>query len=96
MNRSVWRQVRFSLYAAFVINGILVQWVLPLQYRCNLTGEQCFACGLRTAVNLALRGQLVQAYESNPLILPVLIALLAMAVDVWIALFGRKRRHKVA
>lgn len=82
MNRRVWREVRFSLYAAFALNGILVQWIVPLTFRCNVTGDSCPACGLRTAVDLFLRGHFSAAFQSNRLIVPVAAAGLLMAADV--------------
>ena len=75
IRRQVWREVRFSLYAALVLNGVLIQWVLPIRWRCNTGGGGCFACGLRTAVDLALRGEFAAAWRSNPLI--ALVAALA-------------------
>ena len=56
MKNSVWREVRFSLYLAAVLNGLIIQ-VVPFQYKCNFTDEKCFACGLRTAVDLFLHGR---------------------------------------
>ena len=46
---SVFRSVRYSLYLAFAINALIFQ-LIPFRFRCDLTGERCFACGLRTAV----------------------------------------------
>ena len=84
MNKSVFRQVRFALSAAFLRNGVLVQWVLPLDFRCSVTGEHCFACGLRGAVDRLLQGDFAGAYGSNPLIVPiVLIAALMCADMLW-------------
>lgn len=81
MKNSTFRQVRFGLYMAFVLNGI-VQWLIPFPYRCNLTGEECFACGLRTAVNLFLQGRFEEAWQSNKLILALAAVGLIMGVDV--------------
>ena len=95
MNRRVWREVRFSLYAAFALNGILVQWIVPLTFRCNVTGNSCPACGLRTAVDLFLQGQFLAAFQSNRLIVPVATAGLLMAADVGryvlLSLVGRRK-----
>ena len=82
MNRTIWREVRFSLYAAFVLNGILVQWVVPLTFRCGVTDASCPACGLRTAVSLLLRGHFREACGSNRLIVVVLAVFAVMAADV--------------
>lgn len=82
MNNSVFRQVRYSLYFAFVLNGIIIQWIAPFQYKCNFTGEKCFACGLRTAVDLFLHGRFSEAYQSNKLIVILVVAAVIMAIDV--------------
>ena len=95
MNKSVFRQVRFALYAAFLLNGVLVQWVLPLDFRCSVTGEHCFACGLRGAVDRLLQGDFSGAYDSNPLIVPiVLIAALMCADMLWYFWKQRRKNHE--
>ena len=93
MNRSTFRQVRFGLYAAFVLNGI-IQWLIPFQYRCNITGEECFACGLRTAVSLFLQGRFSEAYQFNKLIIVIVIIGIAMAADVLHYLYQRQKSTK--
>lgn len=98
MEKQVWREVRFSLYLAFVFNGVIIQWVVPFQYKCNFTGERCPACGLRTAVNLFLRGKFSAAYQSNKLIVVLALAAAVMAVDVLSYLYRRikAKQHKIA
>ncbi len=81
MDKHLFCQIRYSLYIAFVLNGI-IQWLIPFQYRCNITGEECFACGLRTAVTLLLQGRFGEAYQSNRLIALIVIMGIAMAADV--------------
>lgn len=93
MNRSIFRQVRFGLYAAFVLNGI-IQWLMPFQYRCNITGEECFACGLRTAVTLLLQGRFWEAYQSNKLIVVIVIIGIVMAADVLHYLYQRRKTKR--
>ena len=56
-----------------------------------LTGERCFACGLRTAVDLFLQGRFAQAYRSNPLIVVVVLSAALMAADVLHYLYRRKK-----
>ena len=89
MNRAIWREVRFSLYAAVVLNGILVQWVVPLTFKCSGTDASCPTCGLRTAVALVLQGRFREAYGANRLIAVVLVVLVGMVLDV--GLYLRKR-----
>ena len=87
---SVFRSVRYSLYLAFAINALIFQ-LIPFRFRCDLTGERCFACGLRTAVDLFLQGRFAQAYRSNPLILVVVLSPALMAADVLHYLYRRKK-----
>ena len=95
MKSSLFAQVRFSLYAAFLLNGILVQWIVPFQYRCNLTGESCFACGLRGAVDRLLQGDFAGAYGSNPLIVPIVLIAALMCADVlWYFWKQRRKNHE--
>ena len=91
MKNSVFRQVRYSLYFAFALNGIIIQWIAPFQYKCNFTGEKCFACGLKTAVDLLFQGRLVEAYQSNKLIVVLVVAAVIMAIDVGLYLYQREK-----
>lgn len=91
---TVWREVRFSLYFAFVVNGIIIQWFAPFQYKCNFTDEKCFACGLRTAVDLFLQGKFSAAYRSNKLIVILVLAAVVMAVDVLLYLYRREKAKR--
>lgn len=88
MREDIFQQVRFSLYIAVLVNGI-IQLLIPFQYRCNFTGEECFACGLRTAITLLLQGHFSEAYQSNKLIIVVVIVCVIMAVDVLHYLYQR-------
>lgn len=92
---SAFRQTRFALYLAFAINGLIVQLV-PFQFRCNVTGERCFACGLRTAVHLLFRGRFAAAYHSNKLIVVLVLAGAAMAADVLSYLYRRRKQRTAA
>lgn len=94
MNWSVWRGVRFSLYIAFIINGIIVQWFLPFRYKCNLTDEQCFACGLRTSVNLLLQGRFSEAYQSNKLIVLLVVCGILMVIDIVHYIYQYRKEKK--
>lgn len=94
---TVWREVRFSLYFAFVVNGIFIQWIAPFQYKCNFTDTPCPTCGLRTAVYLFLQGKFSAAYQSNKLIVVLVIAAAVMAIDVLSYLYrrGKTKQHRV-
>lgn len=71
--------------------GLIIQWVVPFQYKCNFADEKCFACGLRTAVNLFLQGKFSAAYQSNKLIVVLVIAAVLMSVDVLLYLYRHKK-----
>lgn len=90
MNKNVWREVRFALYSAFALNGLIVQFA-PFQYKCNFTDEKCFACGLRTAVDLFLQGKFSAAYRSNKLIVILVLAAVVMVVDALLYLYRRQK-----
>lgn len=89
MKKSVLQEVRFSLYIAFIINGIFIQWIAPYNYKCDFTDEKCFACGLRTAVNLILNGQFREAYHSNKLIIVIVLMVIIMMADVGFYIYKR-------
>ena len=93
MKDNVFRQIRFSLYLALFLNG-LVQLIVPFQYRCNITSEECFACGLRTAVTLLLQGRFSDAYQSNKLIVVIVIIGIVMAADVLHYLYQRQKAKR--
>lgn len=82
MHKQIFRNVRYSLYLDFILNGIIIQWFAPIHYRCELSGNHCLACGLRTAVNLLLQGRFVEAWQANHLILLADIAVLIMIGDM--------------
>lgn len=95
MNRQIFCEVRYAVYFAVLINGFL-QWLIPFEYRCNITGEKCFACGLRTSVSLLLQGRFSEAYQSNKLIVGIVIIGIVMAADVFHYLYQcqKAKRYK--
>ena len=96
MKKSVFRDVKYCLYLSLILNGILVEWIVPLSFKCNDTGNSCPTCGLRTAVNLLLQGKFSTAYRSNKLIVVVVIAAVVMVVDVLLYLYrrGKAKQHR--
>lgn len=96
MNKAVWRTVRFSLYFAFFLSAVLIQWIAPFQYKCNFTDEKCFACGMRTAIDRLLAGDFASAYRSNRLIVLVILAGIAVAVDVGRYFYRRNKQERTA
>ena len=92
------QSVKWNLYAIILLNGIYIQYFAPFQYKCNFTDEKCFACGLRTAVDLFLQGKFSAAYQSNKLIVVLVLAAAVMAVDVLLYLYrlGKAKQQGVA
>ena len=93
MRKRVFQDIRYCLYFALVLNGI-IQWLIPFEYRCNITDEECFACGLRTAVTLLLQGRFGEAYQSNKLIVVIVIIGIVMAADVLHYLYQRRKAKR--
>lgn len=91
MRKRVFRDVRYCLYLALILNGIFVEWIVPMNFKCNYTGNSCPTCGLRTAVNLFLQGKFSAAYQSNKLIVVLVIAAVLMSVDVLLYLYRHKK-----
>lgn len=94
MRKAVFRDIRYCLYLALILNGILVEWIVPMKFKCNYTGNSCPACGLRTAVSLFLQGKFSAAYQSNRLIVVLVFAAAVMAVDVLLYLYRREKAKR--
>ena len=89
MRKSVFQEVRFSLYITFIACGVFFQWFAPFDFKCGITGKRCFACGLRTAVKLLLQGKFKDAYNSNKLIILLVTTVIIMIIDVCIYLYKK-------
>ena len=89
MRNDIFRNVRYALYFAIIVNGILIQWFVPFIYKCNIQNETCMACGLRKAIDLLIKGQFYKSYQSNKLIIVVVIIILIMLIDVALYLLGK-------
>lgn len=72
---------RIIVYLVVVFVGIM-QCILPIKYLCNYKGFSCPMCGIRHAVDYILIGDFKSAFECNPLIIAVTIALLFMLLDI--------------
>lgn len=89
--RDAVRSAKWNLYVIVFLNGVFIHFLAPFQYKCDFTEEKCFACGLRTAVNLFLQGKFSAAYQSNKLIVVLILAVVIMAADVLSYLYRRKK-----
>ena len=86
---------------AFIINILVLIFLLASIITVNppemanmndyITGEECFACGLRTAVTLLLQGRFSEAYQSNKLIVGIVIIGIVMAADILHHLYQRQK-----
>lgn len=89
------RSAKWNLYGIFLLNGVFIQFFAPFQYKCNnITENECFACGLRTAVTLLLQGRFSEAYQSNKLIVGIVIIGIVMAADVLHYLYQRQKAKR--
>ena len=76
------RSVRWNLCLIFLANTVFIQFFAPFQYACDFTEERCITCGLRTAVSLFLQGHFIEAYQSNKLIVILVMVFTIMLADV--------------
>ena len=81
MKRKAFQEVRLVVYAAFVLNCVLVQYILPTKYLCDYTEQTCPMCGMRTAVDYITKLRFKDAYEANQYIVVLLIIGLIVLID---------------
>ena len=97
MKNKVFREVRLLIYIVIVLNALLIQYVLPLDYRCNYKGYSCPMCGMRTAIDSAFNLDFKSAINSNPYFVLVLVAVIVMFVDtVHILYYYKKEKNNKA
>jgi len=89
MMKDILKQVRYSLYLTFTICFVFFQWLAPFEYKCNITNTSCFACGLRTAVDLFCQGKFIEAYNSNKLIVLLVVLSFVALIDVSVNFYKR-------
>ena len=71
---------RLAAYAVLFAT-IVAALLAPLDYACNLPGHACPACGLRTAVTLALEGRFFESLRTSPFAVPLVTGVLVAIVD---------------
>ena len=81
--------VRIIIYLVMIGNGLLIQYVLPFHYLCDLQNYSCAMCGMRHAVNYMLRFQFTDAYRANHYIVGLVIMLCLMICDMIHILYKR-------
>ncbi|MBU9746959.1 DUF2752 domain-containing protein [Diplocloster agilis] len=94
--KEVFETVRLVVYLVLFINGLFVQFLSPLHYLCDDYKEHiCPMCGMRHAVNDILRLDFRSAYQSNPMVVWLMLVIVMMFVDTVFILYHKlKRRSK--
>ena len=87
--KEIIREVRYSIYLTIIISFIFFQWLVPFKYKCNIENITCFACGLRTAVDFLFQGNVLEAYNSNKLIVPLIVLFVIITIDVLLYLLRK-------
>lgn len=94
IKKSSFRSARFIFYIILFVNGFFIQYFAPFQYKCNYDDKKCFACGLRTAINLVLQGNYKEAFYENKLIILIIIICAFMLMDICFYTFNKKKSKK--
>lgn len=83
---------RIVIYTVLFLYGIYIVFFDKTFYLCNLEGNSCPLCGMKTAIHHVLKFQFVQAHQSNPLIWLMLLVVLLILVDVISSICVLKKR----
>lgn len=67
-----------------------VDWVVPCVWR-GITGIMCPCCGLTTAMVRLIEGDIVAAWDSNPLVFVVL----PLGIVSIIKSYGKQAKHSI-
>lgn len=89
MKRRVFQEVRINIYIAIIINGLLIQFINPFHFLCDNESISCMFCGMRTAINLIIAGEINLAYKSNRLIILIIVIAVIMVLDIIHILYFR-------
>ena len=85
-------QARAIVYGATLALVLLMLFADPFEYACNLPGNSCPGCGVKTGLHFILQGNIAAAEASNPLSI-LIAAMVAMAcLDSLIGLLVRRTR----
>lgn len=89
--KQVFEEVRIITYCVILLSGML-SCTMPFHYLCDLEGYSCPFCGMRHAIDYVLELDFVSAYQSNRLIIVVILSAILMAVDCIAIVYRRTRR----
>lgn len=90
--------VRITIYVVIIVNGLFIQYIAPFHYLCDYDGYSCLMCGMRYAVDEVLKGNFSNAYQSNPIIIVLIVFLLFSlgdTINIIYKRFGSWRRKYV-
>jgi hypothetical protein len=73
--------VRLTIYTILVATGIYYVYFDQTNYACNLPGQSCLFCGLKTAAYHLFRFRFQRAHDSNPIIWVFLALGIFLIVD---------------
>lgn len=86
-------ECRIITYLVVAFNGMLVTFVKPFHYTCDSGKARCAFCGMRTAIYYLLHGKVFMAFQSNHLILVLLILGIFMIMDSFGIVFRRLKKR---
>ena len=85
-------QARAIVYGVSLALVLVMLFADPFEYACNLPGNSCPGCGVKTGLHFILQGNIAAAAASNPLSI-LIAAMVAMAcLDSLIGLLVRRTR----
>ena len=85
-------KARVIVYGVSLALVLLMLFADPFEYACNLPGNSCPGCGVKTGLHFILQGNIAAAEASNPLSF-LIAAMVAMAcLDSLIGLLVRRTR----
>ena len=75
-------QARAIVYGVSLALVLLMLFADPFEYACNLPGNSCPGCGVKTGLFLILHGNITAALESNPISVLMAAAAVAALIDL--------------
>ena len=75
-------QARVIVYGVTLALTAIMLFADPFEYACNLPGNSCPGCGVKTGLFLILHGNITAALESNPISVLMAAAAVAALIDL--------------
>ena len=86
--------VRLTLYAIFLAVGTYFVFFDRTEYYCNLPGQECLFCGMKTAVYHLLHLRFLLANDSNPFVWILVVVGVAIVIDIAL-MIAHQKTHKI-